>query len=278
VLAGLAVALVLSSPVPLPRPILEAGVTQEAAERSAIPTVPVPVPRPEPATDLAARPDAEAQPPSPASAAHTRRPAAKPADAPLVRAMLAPPDATGAPGLRDLAPADMLCRDPRIAGDPAASFVGGIPGCGVFDPVRVASISGVPLSAPITVDCRTARAAADWLTGVAQPAARETLGSGIASLSVMGSYSCRTRNNRAGERLSEHSVGRAVDIGGVRLVDGRQISVRDHWGTGAPGVFLRRAWKGACGRFTTVIGPDGDRYHQDHLHLDTAYRDSTWCR
>ena len=221
---------------------------------------------------------AEAFSPTSASAGVPRPPARPDAGAPLVRAMLTLPGGTGAPGLRGTAPSDMVCRDPRISGHPAASFVGGIPGCGVFDPVRVASISGVRLSAPITVDCRTARAVADWLTGVAQPAARETLKSGIASVSVMGSYSCRTRNNRPGERLSEHSVGRAVDIGGVRLVDGRQISVRDHWDMGAPGAFLRRAWKGACGRFTTVIGPDGDRHHQDHLHLDTAYRDSTWCR
>jgi len=26
--------------------------------------------------------------------------------------------------------------------------------------------------------------------------------------------------------------------------------------------------QGACEQFMTVIGPDGDAHHQDHLHLD----------
>lgn len=232
---------------------------------------------PEGAARADAAPAAEAEHGHGPATAGVPRPMARPdRDAPVVRAMMAP--GTSPADRPGVTPRNMVCRDPRIVGAPAASFVGGIPGCGIFEPVRIASIAGVQLSSPATLDCRTARTFADWVSGVAQPAAREELGSGIKSLWIMGTYSCRTRNNRPGQRLSEHSVGRAVDIGGITLSDGRRITVRDHWGQGASGGFLRRVHKGACGGFTTVIGPDGDRYHQDHLHLDTAYRDSTYCR
>ncbi len=200
------------------------------------------------------------------------------ASAPIVMAMVAPGQAPPPGHDRPTAPRDMVCRDPRIVGAPAASFVGNIPGCGIFEPVRVASISGIGMSSPITVDCRTARAFADWLTGVAQPAARETMNSHIESLWIMGSYSCRSRNNQPGKRLSEHSAGRAIDLGGVTLANGRRVVVRDDWGDGPAGTFLRRIREGACGGFTTVLGPGSDRFHDNHLHLDTAYRGSTYCR
>ncbi|MFC3117580.1 extensin family protein [Jhaorihella thermophila] len=42
---------------------------------------------------------------------------------------------------------------------------------------------------------------------------------------------------------------------------------------------LQRAWKTACGPFGTVLGPNADRYHRDHFHLDTArYRSGPYCR
>jgi hypothetical protein len=42
---------------------------------------------------------------------------------------------------------------------------------------------------------------------------------------------------------------------------------------------MRRAHKTACGPFGTVLGPNADRYHQDHFHFDTArYRSGSYCR
>ncbi|MEM7060789.1 MAG: extensin family protein [Pseudomonadota bacterium] len=173
---------------------------------------------------------------------------------------------------------EMVCRDPRLRGDPRPTVVGHMPGCGILNPVRVTEISGIKLSTPATLDCRTARAFANWVTGVATPAATEILGRRLTNVKVVGSYTCRTRNHKPGAKLSEHAKGHAVDVAGVTLGDGRKISVLKDWGKGRPGQFLRRIWKQACGPFKTVIGPDGDKYHQDHLHLDTALRRSSYCR
>lgn len=176
-------------------------------------------------------------------------------------------------------PDQFVCRDPRLAGAmlPAIGDFGAP--CGITLPVRLTSISGVALDTPATLDCPTARRVAHWLTGVAEPLARQHFGSPIVEVDVMGSYACRTRNNRPGARLSEHGLGRAIDIGGFRLADGRRISVKEDWGGSGEGKFLKALHRQSCGLFMTVLGPGADRYHHDHFHLDTARRNgSTYCR
>jgi hypothetical protein len=177
-------------------------------------------------------------------------------------------------------PAEMVCRDPRLWGDPKPDIidVGGL-ACGIDDPVRIISISGIRLSPPALLGCRTARRLADWLTGVVKVEALEHLQSNIAEVQVMGSYACRSRNNIASGRLSEHARGRAIDIGGFTLTDGRQVIVARDWGKTPPGDFLRRIWRKGCGPFATVLGPGADRHHRDHLHLDTSLRGGEpYCR
>jgi hypothetical protein len=39
---------------------------------------------------------------------------------------------------------------------------------------------------------------------------------------------------------------------------------------------LRRVHRDGCQRFSIVIGPDADRFHQDHLHLDMGR--GPYCR
>lgn len=173
---------------------------------------------------------------------------------------------------------ETVCRDPRLVGSSGATVVGHYPGCLILDPVKIARVGDVRLSTPAVLDCRTARSFANWLSGVVVPEARRRLGTGVAEVWVIGSYACRSRNNLAGTRLSEHSVGRALDIGGVTLSDGRQVTVLGDWGRGAPGEFLRAVRAKACGGFTTVLGPGSDAHHRDHLHLDTAARNGSYCR
>lgn len=175
--------------------------------------------------------------------------------------------------------AGLICQDPRLVGEPRVDFVAPRQACGVLKPVRIREIAGIELSTPATLNCPTARRVADWLTGVADPAAKAELGSGIKRVWVMASYACRTRNNRPGARISEHGKGRAIDIGGVWLKDDRQITVTRHWGGGKTGAFLKRIHDKACGLFHTVLGPNADRHHQDHFHFDTAQRGGKpYCR
>jgi hypothetical protein len=191
-----------------------------------------------------------------------------------------PPVVTMAPSAPLPGPVEMVCRDPRLAGDPKPDIIDvGSLACGIDDPVRITSIAGIQLSQPALLGCRTARRLADWLIGVVKAEALEHLQSNIAEVQVMGSYACRSRNNIAGGRISEHARGRAIDIGGFKLTNGQRVTVAGDWGHSPAGGFLRRIWRKGCGPFATILGPDADRHHQDHLHLDTSPRGGEpYCR
>ena len=53
--------------------------------------------------------------------------------------------------------------------------------------------------------------------------------------------------------------------------------MREDWGTKDWGPALRRTYAAACGRFGTVLGPEANPLHGDHLHLDVAERRSPYC-
>ncbi|HUF86996.1 MAG TPA: extensin family protein [Thermohalobaculum sp.] len=170
-------------------------------------------------------------------------------------------------------PGEIVCRDPRLMGDPRPTVIDiGEHACGIVEPVRVGSVAGMRLEPAILVGCPTARRLADWLDGVVRGAALEHLQARVAVVRTKGSYACRSQNHVAGGRRSEHARGRAVDIGGFTLTDGREVTLARDWGDGTAGAFLRRIWGKACGPFATVLGPDADRHHRDHFHLDTAPR------
>ena len=94
------------------------------------------------------------------------------------------------------------------------------------------------------------------------------LGSPLARIETMGSYSCR---NVAGtERRSAHARAEAIDIAAFVLADGRRISVLNHWngGSAQERAFLRTVQDSACKRFGTVLGPAYNAAHRDHLHIE----------
>jgi hypothetical protein len=128
------------------------------------------------------------------------------------------------------------------------------------------------------MDCTTARALDDWVRSGVLPALSGR-GGGAVALEVAAGYVCRTRNNQAGARISEHGRGHAIDISGIRLADGSVLSVLRDWDQGEGGRLLRALWGAACGPFGTVLGPEADRFHRDHFHFDTArYRSGPYCR
>ena len=104
-----------------------------------------------------------------------------------------------------------------------------------------------------------------------QPAARRHFGQDIASLRVIASYACRSRNSRLGAKLSEHGRANAIDISGFEFGDGSKLMIKQGWRAGGPRTaFLRDVHRGACRYFSTVLGPNSDRFHHDHFHLDLA--------
>lgn len=255
--AVLLFALVESAPIPSARPA--EWPPEEAYASEVIPEEATPKPRQRPSEDerrvLEAAPEAE----------DLYDPTVEPA----------PED----PDPATTAQVQIVCRDPRLVGRVLPRIVDPNQPCGIANPVEITLIDGAELSTPAKLTCPTARRVADWVSGIARPAARRELSGEIAGIWVMGSYACRTRNHRAGAKISEHARGRAIDIGGVVLGDGRDVTVLDGWDNDESRRFYREVHKKACGLFSTVLGPEADKWHKDHLHFDMATRlGDPYCR
>lgn len=171
-----------------------------------------------------------------------------------------------------------VCGIRGIKGEKLARIRGTLAGCGVKKPVRITSVNGVALSQGAIMDCTTAKALNSWVKDGVKPTIGR-LGGGVASLQVAAHYSCRTRNSQPGAKISEHGKGHAIDISAINLNSGASISVLTGWKDRAQGKLLKRMHRVACGPFGTVLGPNSDRFHRDHFHLDTArYRGGSYCR
>lgn len=135
-------------------------------------------------------------------------------------------------------------------------------------------LDGIPLSPdPPATTCAVGAALVMWLRQGVQPAAEELLGSTVARVEHFGAYSCRRLYGRTEGRWSEHATGNAIDLAAFVLEDGRRISVARDWsGDDAESAFLRHARDEACRTFGTVLSPDYNAAHADHLHFDQAAR------
>lgn len=136
-----------------------------------------------------------------------------------------------------------VCGDPALVGERIGLFEGS-GSCGIENAVRLREVSGIALSTPATITCDTARALKTWVETGVRPAVGDT-GGGAVSLRVVAHYSCRSRNNQAGARLSEHSFGRAIDIAGIGLANGDEITALTDWGRSGVGAQLREMWHAA---------------------------------
>lgn len=167
-----------------------------------------------------------------------------------------------------------LCGIPGLEGQRIAPIDG--PGrCGIDDPVQITAVSGIRLSTPARVNCTTAKAFKLWVDRGIKPAVGKR-GGGIESIRIAASYACRSRNSQRGAKLSEHAKGNAIDVSGVVLRNGETLTVLGDWRRGP---VIKRMHKSACGPFGTVLGPNSDRFHQDHIHVDVAsYRSGPYCR
>ncbi|WP_375452304.1 extensin family protein [uncultured Devosia sp.] len=127
----------------------------------------------------------------------------------------------------------------------------------------------VPLSGAVTTDCGMASVLPDWV-GQVDNYVRAHDDTTIASVTVGTGYMCRNVNNAAEGNLSFHAFADALDVVGFALEDGRSVTVEEGWtGTEAQGSrIVRFAHDAACGHFTTVLGPEANALHHDHLHLD----------
>jgi hypothetical protein len=236
--------------------------------------------------------------------------------------------------------------------------------CGAPAPVtlrRIGAGSGkVVFDPPVLINCPMVASLGTWVEKILQPAAQESFGVPVTRLRNASGYQCRKRNGSTvnADKLSEHALANAIDIGAFQLADGRMIAVAQFWGPtvrdvreaekraaaagdkqlatekerfapgphrisaiatagptlrpsprphpgrgsdaasdGSPapaspgrgesagggrsveGLFLRRLHAGACAVFGTVLGPEANEAHRDHLHFDLApRRHSAFCQ
>ena len=148
--------------------------------------------------------------------------------------------------------------------------------CAYSDAVRFApggSLNSAFRPSDLAASCPVSAALALWDWHVVQPAALEHFGKRIASIEHFGSYSCRRIYGRSEGAWSEHSTANAVDIAAFRLSNGTRVSVLGDWnGEGRKAAFLKDVRTGACDLFATVLSPDYNEAHRDHLHFDQADR------
>jgi len=184
------------------------------------------------------------------------------------------------PGKKAEPPPPSACRlalTEEIAIAPSVPDIKGPGGCGGEDLVRLEAVvladkRKVAVKPAAILRCKMATAIADWIRSDIVPIAAN-LGSQLSDLDNFDSYECRGRNRIAGALLSEHGRANALDVRAFKLANGKSIFLTDR--TVAREV-RESVLHSACARFSTVLGPGSDWYHEDHIHLDVAERRSNY--
>jgi len=211
------------------------------------------------------------------AAAKVPLPKPRPPEAPSAKAEpSASPEAKASEPSAASAPSLSACRlalTDAIAIAPSIPDIHGAGGCGGEDLVRLEAV-GLPDSRQVAVKppailrCKMASAIADWVRTDMAPLAK-SLGSVIAGLDNFDSFECRSRNRIAGAGLSEHGRANALDVRSFKFADGRSISLTDR---NVARDVRETVLHSVCARFSTVLGPGSDGYHEDHIHLDLMER------
>jgi hypothetical protein len=143
-------------------------------------------------------------------------------------------------------------------------------GCGFANAGRIARLSRATLSSPVVLSCRAVLALALYERHGLVPAARAHLGSEVARIEHMGTYSCRNINHAPSGRRSRHATADAIDIGGFVLADGRRLTLIGDWSSqdADRAAFMRAARDAACRWFDVTLSPFYNPLHRDHFHLD----------
>jgi hypothetical protein len=165
----------------------------------------------------------------------------------------------------------------EIAIAPSIPDIHGPGGCGGEDLVRLEAVvlpdkHLVSVKPAAILRCKMASAIADWIRTDMTPLANN-LGSVISDLDNFDSYDCRGRNGVAGAPLSEHGRANALDVRALKLANGQSIALTDRT---APRELRESVLHSVCMRFTTVLGPGSDWYHEEHIHLDLMERHNNY--
>jgi hypothetical protein len=183
---------------------------------------------------------------------------------------------TDAPPVQPALSACRLALTESVAIAPSIPSITGPGACGGDDLVRLEAVvlpdnkGRVAVKPAAVLRCTMASAIADWIRNDMAPLA-EAQGTRLSDLDNFDSYDCRGRNGVVGAILSEHGRANALDVRALKLASGGSIALTDR---SVPREVRETVLHSACKRFTTVLGPGSDGYHEDHIHLDLAERRS----
>jgi hypothetical protein len=160
-----------------------------------------------------------------------------------------------------------------IAIAPSIPPINGPGSCGGEDLVRLEAVvlpdrKQVAVKPAAILRCTMAAALADWVRADMAPFA-QNLGTTLAELDNFDSFECRGRNRVSGAKMSEHGRANALDVRALKFANGQSLSLTDR---GVAREQREAVLHSVCARFTTVLGPGSDWYHEDHIHLDLAER------
>jgi hypothetical protein len=170
--------------------------------------------------------------------------------------------------------ADLSREEVRYSPLPDRDYGGG---CTVIGAVQLIDI-GVPVTGLKAMRCGLAEEFIGWTRNAVAPAAFQILGSRLVKVETFGTYACRATIGTATERLSGHALANAVDVSAFILEDGRRVSVENDWRSDDPDIrrFFEVIHISACKRFGTVLSPDYNSAHHNHLHLEDDHK--SFCR
>jgi len=170
------------------------------------------------------------------------------------------------------APSVCQLRLAKIAVFQAQPILVGAGECGAIDVVLMDTVilpdqTKVAVTPPATLRCPMAEQVALWLRADVVPSLKDF--PPLLGLDNFASYDCRGRNNIRAAQMSEHGRADALDVRDFKVADGRTLTLTD--------VNVAKIWReairtSACARFSTVLGPGSDGFHEEHIHLDLAER------
>ena len=178
-------------------------------------------------------------------------------------------------------PAPSACQQrltPDIAIIHPLPSIAGPGACGAEDVVSLDAVvlkdgQRIALAPAATLRCPMAEAVAHWVREDVAPAAAATFGSPARTIVAGVSYECRGRDRIPGAKLSEHAHANALDLRGLKLANGKMADFTDNT---VPKAFRETIRQSACTKFTTVLGPGSDSYHESVTHLDLIERQSDY--
>lgn len=142
--------------------------------------------------------------------------------------------------------------------------------CPLHHIVRISGFGSVQLSSSFLASCPLALRSAMFIHQQAIPLTRQMMASPLAQIDHLGSFACRNIYHRAHGPLSDHASASALDVSGLRLVNGQRISVLKGWKQNdRQSTLLNALFHQSCRYYGSAIGPDYNAAHANHFHLSS---------